>query len=71
MKKYIEFFKNICMWVTMIVASMAIVGLAIKVCVWALYMVLIHPHIAFGYLVITVLAGIGVFQLIDKFRENN
>jgi|TARA_R100000951_G_C2483789_1_gene132335 hypothetical protein len=56
------------MWVTMIVASMAIVSLAIKVCVWALYMVLIHPQTAFGYLVITVLAGIGVFQLIDRVR---
>ena len=49
MKKYIEFFKNCCMWVTLI-------------------MMLIHPHTAFGYLVIAILAGIGVFQLIDKVR---
>jgi len=68
MKKYIEFFKNCCMWVTLIVASMAIVSFTIKVCVWALYMIMIHPHTAFGYLAITVLAGIGVFQLIDKVR---
>ena len=68
MKKYIEFFKDCCMWVTMIVASMVLVSLAIKVLVWALYMILIHPYDAFGYFVITVLAGIGVFQLIDKVR---
>jgi len=69
MKKYIEFFKNCCMWVTMIVASMVLVSFAIKVFVWALSMLLLHPHVAFGYLVIAVLAGIGIFQLIDKIRE--
>jgi len=56
------------MWVTLIVASMALVSFAIKVLVWSLHMILIHPHTAFGYLVIAILAGIGVFQLIDKVR---
>jgi len=69
MKKYIEFFKNCCMWVTMIVASVALVSFAIKVLVWSLHMILIHPHTAFGYLVVATLAGIGFFQLIDKIRE--
>jgi hypothetical protein len=68
MKKYIEFFKNCCMWVTLIVAAMALVSFAIEVLVWSLHMILIHPHTAFGYLVIATLAGIGVFQLIDKVR---
>jgi len=57
------------MWVTLFVASMALVSFVIKVFVWAMGMTLLHPHIAFGYLVIAALAGVGIFQLIDKIRE--
>ena len=70
MKKYIEFFKNCCMWVTMIVASMALVNFMIKMFVWALGLMLLQPVKAAGLLVIAVLACIGICQLIDKVRES-
>ena len=69
MKTYIEFFKNCCMWVTMIVVSMALVQLVIKMFVWALGVMILTPVKGFGLLTVALFAGIGICQLIDKFRE--
>ena len=71
MKTYIEFFKNCCMWVTMIVVSMALVQLVIKMFVWALGVMILTPVKGLGLLTVAVFAGIGICQLIDKFREKN
>ena len=69
MKTYIEFFKNCCMWVTMIVASMALAQLVIKMFVWALGVTILTPVKGMGLLTVAVFAGIGICQLIDKIRE--
>jgi len=70
MKKYIEFFKDCCMWVTMIVVSMALVNFAIKIFVWALSLMFLQPAKAGGLLVVAIFAGVGICQLIDKVRES-
>jgi hypothetical protein len=59
------------MWVTMIVASMALVQLVIKMFVWALGIMILTPLKGLGLFSIAVFACIGTCQLIDKIRENN
>ena len=70
MKKYIEFFKNCCMWVTMIVISMALMQLIIKTFVWALGVMILTPLKGLGLLTIAIFAGVGICQLIDEIRES-
>ena len=70
MKKYIEFFKNCCMWVTMIVISVALMQLIIKTFVWALGVMILTPLKGLGLLTVAIFAGIGICQLIDEIRES-
>ena len=71
MKTYIEFFKNFCMWVTIIIVSMALVRLVIKMFVWTLSLIILTPMQGLGFLAVAVFIGIGAGQLFHKINENN
>jgi hypothetical protein len=69
MEKYIEFFKNCCMWSVLLVASVLLVNLAIKVCVWVLGIMILVPLQGIGFLIIAALVWIGICQFIDKIKK--
>ena len=70
MKKYIEFFKDCCMWLTLIFIAVSVVEFFIELAVKALYVMFCEPTKAAALLGLSAFVFIGICQLIDKFREN-
>jgi len=70
MKKYIEFFKDCCMWLTLLFISVSVVEFFIELAVKALYVIFCQPAKAAALLGLSAFVFIGICQLIDKFREN-
>jgi len=70
MKKYIEFFKDCCMWLTMIFIAVSVVEFFIELAVKTLYVMFCEPTRAAALLGLSAFVFIGICQLIDKIREN-
>jgi|TARA_R110000824_G_scaffold232958_1_gene421138 hypothetical protein len=70
MKDYIEFFKNCCMWATILFVAVSVVEFFIELAVKTMYVIFCQPGRAAGLLVLSAFVFIGICQIIDKFREN-
>ena len=69
MKKYIEHFKNICMWCTLLVLSVYIVSSGLELAIKSLRIIICEPLRGLGYLAVGAFFVVGLFQLIDTYKN--